>query len=592
MSSRQTGPHSSLAHPAIAISSGCLAVLIASLCAAVMGSARAAGPDVGTEAQRETGKKLYLKNCSQCHGEKGDGEGYAAPHLYPKPRNFTTGKFKVRTTPTGALPTHQDLVNIIKRGMPYTSMPAWPNFSDQDLSDLAYFITTFSADFSNPENVPQPVALPSAPKATKESVDVGTKLYVETGCVKCHGTLGRGDGPSAATLVDDLGHAIRPADLAQSWTFRGGSSRQDIFRTMTTGLNGTPMPGFLEALTPEQRWAITDFIVSLSGSDGPGYANLVVAKHVLDPIDLAKGAASFGSAPAARFPIVGQITEPGRAFHPPATSVTVQAIYDAESIALLVRWHDMSAQKTGKNGPSLPVQPEEEEWTPGPAGESGGASASGSKGSVFGDEEVAPTSAGAQQAAKNPFEEEAAPAAQPSEFSDAVSIQIPSQVLSGARKPYFIFGDGQNSVDLWFFDLARPDPLQFTGRGSADIAPNDTGDVTGVASYDQGEWSAIFKRPLRASSGAPFSPGEFMPIAFSVWDGASRERGNRRGLSVWYSLYLGPEAAPSVVGPMIQTALFILAIELAVIGWVRWRYGSRARGELGGEPRQPAATRA
>jgi len=118
---------------------------------------------------------------------------------------------------------------------------------------------------------------------------------------------------------------------------------------MSTGLNGTPMPSFLEALTPEQRWAITDFIVSLSGSNGPGYSNLVIAKHVQDPIDLAKGAASFASAPAARFPIVGQIMEPGRSFHPPATSVAVQAIYDADSIALLVRWHDMSAQKTGKN---------------------------------------------------------------------------------------------------------------------------------------------------------------------------------------------------------------------------------------------------
>ena len=65
---------------------------------------------------------------------------------------------------------------------------------------------------------------------------------------------------------------------------------------MSTGLNGTPMPSFVDALKPEQRWAITDFIVSLSGSDGPGYSNLVVAKHVQDPIDLAKGAASFASA--------------------------------------------------------------------------------------------------------------------------------------------------------------------------------------------------------------------------------------------------------------------------------------------------------
>ena len=277
------------------ISRGCVAVLIALSCAPTMKSVRAQGPDVGTEAQRESGKTLYLKYCSQCHGEKGDGEGYATPHLSPRPRDFTAGKFKVRTTPSGALPTHQDLVNIIRRGMPYTSMPDWPTLSDQEVSDLAYFITTFSPDFSNPELVPKPVELPSAPAATKESIELGKKLYEDNGCVQCHGTLGRGDGPTAPTLQDDWGHPIRAADLAQSWTFRGGSSREDIFRTMTTGLNGTPMPSFLDALPPEQRWAITDFIVSLSGTNGPGYSNLVVAKHVQDPIDLAKGTASFAS---------------------------------------------------------------------------------------------------------------------------------------------------------------------------------------------------------------------------------------------------------------------------------------------------------
>jgi mono/diheme cytochrome c family protein len=549
---------------------GGVAALVAVLGLAPIESVGAQGPDVGTEAQRESGKRLYQKYCSQCHGEKGDGEGYATPHLFPRPRDFTTGKFKVRTTPNGALPTHQDLVNIIRRGMPYTSMPAWPDQSDQEVSDLAYFITTFSPDFTNPEYVPKPVSLPSAPNATAESIELGKKLYVDSGCVRCHGNLGRGDGGSAPTLKDDWGHPIRAANLAQSWTFRGGSSREDIFRTMSTGLNGTPMPSFHDALTPEQRWAITDFIVSLSGSDGPGYTNLVIAKHAKEPIDVAKGAASFASAPVARFPIVGQIMEPGRSFNPPATSVTVQAVYDAESIALLVRWHDMSAQKTGTNGPSIAVPREEEE----------GASAAAAKAQPEG-------------AQADPFAEEPAAAADaPSEFSDAVAIQIPSQATTDARKPYFIFGDTQNSVDLWFFDLARPEPQQFIAKGSADIAPNSTKDVTGVASYDQGEWSVIFKRPRTVTSGAAFTPEGFLPIAFSVWDGFSRERGNRRGLTAWYSIYVEPEVVPSAVGPMLRTALVILVLELAVIGWVRWRYGSGAGGEIGGEPRRPAATSA
>ena len=172
------------------------------------------------------------------------------------------------------------------------------------------------------------------------------------------------------------------------------------------------------------------------------------------------------------------------------------------------------------------------------------------------------------------------------------SIQIPSRCRPAPASPTSSSATARtpwiSGSSIW----PAPEPLQFTGRGSADVAPNDTGDVTGVASYDQGEWSVIFKRPLRASAGAPFAPGAFLPIAFSVWDGFSRERGNRRGLTSWYSLYLEPEVVTSAVGPMVRTGLLILVIELAMVGWVRWRHGSRARGELGGEPSHPAATRA
>ena len=412
----------------------------------------------------------------------------------------------------------------------------------------------------------------------------GRSSYEETGCVKCHGTLGRGDGPSAPTLKDDWGHPIRPADLAQSWTFRGGSSREDIFRTMSTGLNGTPMPSFSDALKPEQRWAITDFIDSLSGSGGPGYTNLVVAKHVDDPIDLAKGTASFESARVARFPIIGQITEPGREFHPPTTSVTVQAIYDGESIALLVRWHDMSAQKTGKNGPSLPVpREEEEEAAPAPTGGSGGAAGgAGSKGSVFGDEEVAPAPAGQGQTPGAPSRPEPTPLPRRSRRPPASrpSSPTPSQSRfrrrcrpapasrtssSAIRRTRWISGSS-----IW---RARR-PFSSPGR-EARTSRRTTPAMSPVSRATTGEngrssSSGRFARPRAPRSRLESS----CPSPSRSGTGSARERGNRRGLSVWYSLYLGPEAVPSVVGPMIKTALFILAIELAVIGWVRWRYAS------------------
>ena len=495
----------------------CVAVLFVSLLyAGTMGPTEiqlsAQGPDLGTDAQRESGKTLYPKNCAQCHGDKGDGEGYATPHLFPKPRNFTSGKFKVRTTPNGALPTQQDLVNIIRRGMPYTSMPAWPELSDAQVSDLAYYIKTFYADFANADSVPKPVELPSAPASTEASIELGKKLYVDTGCVKCHGNLGRGDGPSAPTLVDELAQPIRAADLSKSWTFRGGSSREDIFRTMTTGLNGTPMPSFIEALTPEQRWAITDYIASLSGSDGPA---------LQEPRHRQEGAGSDRSGEGRReLRLRSRGTFSDRRTNHGAGALVSSSRDFRDGSGDLRRGGDrvprsMERHESGQggNGGSVTSCADREKRRGAGCcctlrGGRGGCGQSVRRGGECG--------------------------------SSAIRIQRrcgDPDSLAGANRraeAVLLFGDAQGPVDLWYFDLARTDPLQFTGRGSADIAPNDTGDLNGVASYDQGEWSVIFKRPLRPSAGAAFVPGEFLPVAFSVWDGFSRERGNRRGLSSWY----------------------------------------------------------
>ncbi len=542
------------------------AALLASVLLGLPGLA--ASPDLGTEAEREAGKKLYDKLCSQCHGETGDGVGPASAHLLPKPRDFTRGKYKIRTTPSGALPTHADLVNIIRRGMPYTSMPPWPQLSKEQLSSLAHYLKTFSSDFANPELVPQAVALPKAPGRREDAAEAGPKAYEEAGCVQCHGALGRGDGTSAPTLVDDWGNPLRPADLTQSWTFRGGSTREDIFRTMSTGLNGTPMPSYGEALNEEQRWAIVDWIDGISNGGRPGYANLVTARRIFDPIDLERASEIFEGAPEARFPIVGQIMEPGRSFHPPATSVLVQAVYDAESVAFRVRWHDMSAQTSGKNAPDLPV-PIEEEKGAAPAGEAPASD------DPWGDDVWGEAAAPAEEAAGDDFwgEETAAPSGGGSEFSDAVAIQLPAKLPTGARKPYFLFGDEQNAVDLWFLDLAKSRVEQYTGRGSGNLARNDSGEVEAIAAYDRGEWTVVFRRPLRSTSGVRFAPGTFVPMAFSVWDGHTRERGNRRGLTLWYDVWVEPEEVPSPVGPMARIALLILGAEIAAIVWIRRRHG-------------------
>ena len=317
----------------------------------------APAPDLGTDDQRAAGKKLYDSHCSQCHGEKGDGQGVAAAFLLPRPRDFTKGKFKIRTTPSGKLPTDADLHHIIKVGMPYTSMPAWPHLTDAEIDNLVAYVKSFSPEFAKPDGQVAGMEMPKAPALTKESVERGKTQYAELGCAGCHGELGRTDGTTAPTLKDDFGHAIRPADLTRPWTFRGGGRREDIFRTVTTGLNGTPMPAFGEALSVEQRWDLTDFIYALAGSESPNYAALLTAKKTTEEIDLAKIDALFEQAPPAYFPIVGQIMQPGRAFHPASTGLTARAVYNDTDVAIELRCTTCAATRRARTAPISPCRP-------------------------------------------------------------------------------------------------------------------------------------------------------------------------------------------------------------------------------------------
>lgn len=537
------------------------------------------------------GKELYTRNCEQCHGVKGDGNGVAAPHLQPRPRDFTSGKFKIRTTPSGKLPTDADLHHIIRVGMPYTSMPAWPNLTDAEIDGLVAYVKSFSPDFGKPDNQAEPIKIPAPPALTAESIERGKAQYGELGCARCHGELGRTDGATAPTLKDDFDHPIRPADLSRPWTFRGGARREDIFRAMTTGLNGTPMPAFGEALTEEQRWDITNYIFSLGGSsESPNYATLLTAKKTTEEIDLAKADALFEQAPPAFFPIVGQIMQPGRAFHPASNGITARAIYNDTDVAIELRWHDMRGNAAGKNAPDIAV-PAEEDAGEAPAAKAAGGADSGSawgdaeetgakpaakakaaEDNPWGDAEAKP---GDAAGAKDPWAEEesggAAAGDSASEFSDAVALQFPVTLPTSIRKPYFIFGDKDHPVHLWFADLAKKTPALWLGHGSDKMESLGPRDLAVTSHFDKGEWRVVFKRRMRSAGALSFEEHGFAPVAFSVWDGGSRERGNKRGLTTWWSIYFEPAEKPSPAGPMAASAFGVLVLELAFVAWARRR---------------------
>ncbi len=219
------------------------------------------------EALVEQGREVYEDHCVGCHGPKGDGNGPAATFLFPRPRDFTAGVFKFRTTPSGSLPTDGDLYRTITRGVRWTAMPTWHEVPDKERVAAIAYIKTFSRRWK--EETPEPaVPFEAAPPATPALLAHGQDLYIRAKCWECHGQEGRGDGPSAPQLRDDFDLPIRPTDFTRG-QFKGGSSAADLYRALTLGLDGTPMPSFADSLGNAERWALAYYVLSLSAWADP-----------------------------------------------------------------------------------------------------------------------------------------------------------------------------------------------------------------------------------------------------------------------------------------------------------------------------------
>jgi cytochrome c oxidase cbb3-type subunit 2 len=220
-----------------------------------------------TPEQAARGKVVYERRCTGCHGDKGDGNGPAATFLDPRPRNFTLGSFKFRTTPSGSLPTDGDLYRTLTRGVRWTAMPTWHELPEKDRFAVIAYIKTFSQRWSEERPEP-PIVIGEPPRPTSELLARGKELYTQAKCFQCHGDGGQGDGPSANELRDDLKFPIRPADFTKG-QFKGGGDVADIYRTMTTGLDGTPMPSFADSMNDDERWAISYYVLSFSAFNDP-----------------------------------------------------------------------------------------------------------------------------------------------------------------------------------------------------------------------------------------------------------------------------------------------------------------------------------
>ena len=221
-------------------------------------------PDAFADARpARTGEAIYAAKCAQCHGSSGRGDGPAAALLTPRPRDFSTGDYTIRTTASGSLPTGADLLRTVARGLPGTAMPAWkPFLSDDELVAVVAYVQRFTPRFTTEH--PTALALGPAVPSSPASIASGRLAYARLGCPACHGEDGAGAAAVATALENAAGRATTATNLTEPWTFRGGASPRDVYLRLRTGMNGTPMPSFDGAARDDELWDVANYVASLA----------------------------------------------------------------------------------------------------------------------------------------------------------------------------------------------------------------------------------------------------------------------------------------------------------------------------------------
>lgn len=225
-------------------------------------------------ATRERGRIVFERSCVMCHGVEGKGDGpagwfigrYSSPH----PRDFTTESYKFRSTASGEMPTDQDLFRTVTQGVP-GYMPAFNGLTEEERWMVIAYLKSFNPIFK--EGKPESITIPDPPFPSSEaSIENGRKLYMKYSCHSCHGDNGEGDGPESikGNLKDGRGLPISAGNLSDRSSLKNGAAPRDIYRSLMTGLDGTPMPSFADSLNGKEKeaWDLVYYVLSLSSDRG------------------------------------------------------------------------------------------------------------------------------------------------------------------------------------------------------------------------------------------------------------------------------------------------------------------------------------
>ena len=496
-----------------------------------------------TEELQEKGRGIYFQRCSFCHGLLGDGEGPAAKYLDPRPRDFTLGTFKFRTTQSGELPTNEDLFRTVSRGLPGTAMQAFDNdlikngLSEDERWAVISYIKTFAPEFDDPELDPvktgKVISLPAnrAPHDA-ETIAKGKAVFEKAKCWSCHGKLGRGDG-NKEFRKDDWGFPIRIRNVTHPWKIKAGSEVEDIYMRFTSGITGTPMPSFIKSLNEEDRWNLANYIKSLQHKLTSHQA--LKALQVVGELPESQEDAAWAAAEPMDVRLTGQVVAPPRWQNPSVEMVTIQALFNDKDIAFRLTWDDPF--KDVKHDPAKEFDPNQI-----------------SKVGAF-----------------NSYVEANGMIPRALEtFRDSVALQFPVKPPQGTKKPHFYRGSTSDQVHLWVWKADQDATEEGNARGwkqPIKAQAEDQQQIAGKATWDQGRWTVVMKRPLKTDdkNDVQFAKGVFIPMSLNAWDGSNGEHGLIMSLSTWHYVVL--EAATPVSVYIYAVLAFLIIGALGV--WLK-----------------------
>jgi mono/diheme cytochrome c family protein len=209
----------------------------------------------------ERGASLFRDRCAACHGTRGQGDGIAAGRLKVKPTDFTRAVFKLRSTPTGRLPTDEDLFTTLTRGLHGTPMLPWRSLEPEDRWALVLHLKSLSPRFRT-ERPGLPIGVPRPPSETDTLRAQGAALYHQLRCAACHGDAGAADGPATLEYAKlRAGRGVRVRDFTRGRFIRG-TDLEDVYLTLRSGLDGTPM-GAYDTLTAGELWSLSAYVRDL-----------------------------------------------------------------------------------------------------------------------------------------------------------------------------------------------------------------------------------------------------------------------------------------------------------------------------------------